>query len=390
MGLQNYFRGNISGYVMRISSLFLLLVASSSTEVISDVRLDGGLWKGIPTVNLENKTNLQICANETYWCADAADAICQYFGFEGHMLIKLTEVPTEPESDEEYALCMVDRNITDSRLQLACQLTTACENLPTISCLLPGYEGCYNRTDDAPFFSDGETQDLGEQSLDIQTCASACSDSPYLGLTKGQECICGSTLGDRSLVGDCDLGCEGDDLQFCGADDAISVYSANVIGRCDGERVELMPGQPHYITSPKFPDDYEADVNCTWVLGIDVDISHDLEIILTYDFADDNETRYLQISSASDVLELSLQGSNGAEVLEKNPYNALQDNITVSFTPPESGTGFVMKISLTPSPVYTTAPTVAMTTSKATRNADMDKLAMSAVVGVIFVVFLLI
>eukprot|EP00057_Strongylocentrotus_purpuratus_P014106 XP_011668580.1 PREDICTED: exocyst complex component 1-like [Strongylocentrotus purpuratus] len=74
-------------------------------------------------------------------------------------------------------------------------------------------QGCYSHTVTEPFFADGVQADLGDQQVNIQTCAEACSDSPYLGLANGQICICGSVLGDRSLVGDCDLECQGDYLQ---------------------------------------------------------------------------------------------------------------------------------------------------------------------------------
>ena len=39
------------------------------------------------------------------------------------MIVKLDAV-SEPKSEGGYALCMIDRNITDSRLQLGCQFTT--------------------------------------------------------------------------------------------------------------------------------------------------------------------------------------------------------------------------------------------------------------------------
>eukprot|EP00057_Strongylocentrotus_purpuratus_P023117 XP_011677591.1 PREDICTED: kremen protein 2-like [Strongylocentrotus purpuratus] len=405
MGLRTDIGVNNSGYTMRLLYICLLLVASSSAEFeeISDVTFDGepGIWNGAPTVDLENHTHVQICANhtswnatttDTYWNTDMADTICQYFGFTGSMIIEVMDFAAPG-----FAMCKKEQNNTDSRLQLSCKFLEVCVGVPIISCLLPGYEGCYTQTATDPFFTNGSLADLGDQQVNIQTCAEACSDSPYLGLTNGSNCICGSGLGNRSLVGDCDLGCQGDDLQQCGGEEATSVYSASVIGQCESERVEIIPDQPHYITSPNFPDIYEANVSCSWILDINVPLFHDLEIITTFDFEDDN-IQHLDISSESNLVELTPAGTSGTTVLSRTPYSTLQDTITVSLTPSSGGnsTIFVMKFTLmsntmyTPANDYTTAPPPESTTSKAGQNVNLGKLAMSAGLGVILAAILLV
>ncbi|XP_030832229.1 WSC domain-containing protein ARB_07870-like [Strongylocentrotus purpuratus] len=161
--------------VLLISLILLLVTSSSATfNEIHDINLNNvpGVWRGIPEVTIETEGSLggrkyyQICVDDTYWNTDIADTVCQY----------------------------------------------------------NGYQGCYSHTVTNPFFTEGVQADLGNKSVTILTCAEACSGSPYLGLTNNQDCICGSVLGDRSLVGVCDLGCQGDDLQLCGGVNAISVY----------------------------------------------------------------------------------------------------------------------------------------------------------------------
>ncbi|XP_003730694.2 uncharacterized protein in LEU2 3'region [Strongylocentrotus purpuratus] len=355
--------GNHNWCILLISLILLLVTSSSATfDEISDISLNDvpGVWRGIPEVTIETVGSIvsrdcQICVDDTYWNTDIADIVCQYNGFEGSMIVKRDTTPAEtgPLLDlDGYAVC---RKTNNSELPLECEFRETCARVPTISCLVPGYQGCYSHTVTDPFFSDGVQAELGDQQVNILTCAEACSDSPYLGLANGQDCICGSALGDRSLVGVCDLECQGDDLQQCGGVNAISVYGADVIGECGTSTpVELTPNQPYYVTSLGFPGRYEFNAgSCTWTMVISVTAFHDLEVLTTFDLGDGN-----QLSINAKPLSATYSGQDGTSRIVRTPYAYLQDTITVSFTvsSPSTLNDFHIKFSLTPNSMYTSAP----------------------------------
>ncbi|XP_041463915.1 uncharacterized protein LOC121414935 [Lytechinus variegatus] len=226
--------GGHRGGIHHLMSLILLLTcltssSSAAFSAISSLSLADSprIWRGIPEVTIELSDQdykyCQLCVDDTYWNSGIADEICKYHGFEGSMVIKDDTTPSEPDFFlDGYAVC---NRIENSNFPLECEFRESCDRVPTISCIIPGYIGCYTETASNPFFSDGVEPNITAQSPDIRICTLACASSPYLGLTKGQDCICGSTLGDRSLEGDCDLGCQEDDLQICGGSNSISVYN---------------------------------------------------------------------------------------------------------------------------------------------------------------------
>ncbi|XP_030832228.1 uncharacterized protein LOC105440302 [Strongylocentrotus purpuratus] len=305
------------------------------------------------------------------------------------MVIKRNTTPSEPDFFlDGYAVC---NKIENSELPLECEFRETCEMVPTVSCLVPGYQGCYSHTATAPFFFDGVQADLGDEQVNIQTCAKACSNSSYLGLF-GQDCICGSVLGDRSNVGLCDLECQGDDLQQCGGVNAISVYGADVIGQCGtSEPVELTPNQPYYVTSPGFPGRYmyTSAGSCIWTLGVNVKASHNLEVMTAYDFAGLGNT----LSINAKYISITYSGRDGKSRIVRAPYAALQDTITVSFrvSSPSTLNDFHIKFSLTPDSMNTkapdeqtgpaTAPIIESTTSKAMQAVSTSGI--STAVGVV-------
>nr|XP_054755677.1 uncharacterized protein LOC129261649 [Lytechinus pictus] len=343
--------GGSCGGINLLKILLLTCLTTSSSAAFFEITSlslgdASGVWRGVPEVHvdvgtsLHDRRNAQICMDDTYWNTEIADAICQYHGFESYMVIKETTPPAQGFIFDGYAVC---NRIENSNLPLECEFRETCDNVPTISCKVPGYDGCYNETDTDPFFSNGVKADLGAQSLDIQTCATACSDSSYLGLTKDQDCICGSTLGDRSLVGDCDLGCQGDDLQICGGSTSISVYNVDTLGRCISEPVDLIPDELLYITSPGFPG-AATMMSCTWKVLINVQTLHNLEVLTIASLASGN-----QLHITSQVIRVSLNGGNARSRVARKPYDYLQDTITVTYnasTLPGS-TNFNIKFSLT-------------------------------------------
>ncbi|XP_041463910.1 uncharacterized protein in LEU2 3'region-like [Lytechinus variegatus] len=372
--------GSCCGGINLLITLLLTCLTTSSSAAffeITSLRLGdaSGVWRGVPEVyvntgtSLHDRKNAQICMDDTYWNTEIADAICQYHGFESYMVIKETTPPAQGFFLDGYAVC---NKIDNSNRPLECELRETCDNVPTISCKVPGYDGCYNETDTDPFFSNGVKADLGDQSLDIQTCASACSDSSYLGLTKGQDCICGSTLGDRSLEGDCDLGCQGDDLQICGGSNSISVYNVDTLGRCNSDPVDLIPDELLFITSPGFPG-AATTMSCTWEVSINVQTLHDLEVVAVASLASGN-----QLHITSQVIRVSLNGGNARSRVSRKPYDHLQDTITVTYSALtlSGSTNFNIKFSLTASTslptnmtnIPTNIPVVDSTTSSAGRT----------------------
>eukprot|EP00057_Strongylocentrotus_purpuratus_P014108 XP_011668582.1 PREDICTED: uncharacterized protein LOC105440303 [Strongylocentrotus purpuratus] len=344
--------------VLLISLILLLVTSSSATfNEIHEINLNNvpGVWRGIPEVAIETGGSLggrkyyQICVDDTYWNTDIADTVCQYNGFEGSMIVKRdTRARDHKYSHHDgYVVC---NEMENSELPLECEVRETCERVPTISCLIPGYQGCYSHTVTNPFFTEGVQADLGNKSVTILTCAEACSGSPYLGLTNNQDCICGSELGDRSLVGVCDLGCQGDDLQLCGGVNAISVYGADVIGECGTSKpVELTPNQPYYVTSPGFPGRNMNSAGCTWTLGFYVEVWHNLEVVVIFglDVGGDNA---LSIRSTSGAFwGDKYLGTEGFFRDVRAPYPRLQDTFTVSFTVLDTSalSDFHIKFSLT-------------------------------------------
>lgn len=89
-------------------------------------------------------------------------------------------------------------------------------------------------------------------------------------------------------------------------------------------------------------------MSCSWILDINVPLFHDLEIITTFDFEDDN-IQHLTISSESGLVELTPAGTSGTTVLSRTPYSTLQDTVTVSLAPSSGGnsTIFIVKFTLT-------------------------------------------
>ncbi|EHK27347.1 uncharacterized protein TRIVIDRAFT_73257 [Trichoderma virens Gv29-8] len=61
-----------------------------------------------------------------------------------------------------------------------------------------------------------------------EACATFCDGFAYFGTEYGSECYCGDTLAPSSLkapASDCNMLCSGNDLEFCGAGNRLSLYN---------------------------------------------------------------------------------------------------------------------------------------------------------------------
>eukprot|EP00057_Strongylocentrotus_purpuratus_P012585 XP_011667059.1 PREDICTED: uncharacterized protein in LEU2 3'region isoform X2 [Strongylocentrotus purpuratus] len=348
--------GNSPLFFMRHIALILLYVTSCSAifnfqETLS-ISLDGSsdIWQGSPSAFIRSDKKYRICADDIYWSDEIADSICRYRGFDGAMIIK--EYPSN--SGYDYAVC----NLAETgRTPLVCDSIDVCDKAPVISCLLPGYQGCFTHTESSPFFTNAEQAPSQDEPYNIQTCAEACVQYPYMGLTNGQICICGSALDDQGK-GVCDLGCLEDELQLCGGVDSISVFAVGgFTGQCSSSQAsqDLLPNETLFVLSPNFPDSFSAGATCQWTLSINVQESHNLEVTATADLLLDAS---IEVSSKSGYLYTILYGTQGTSGLTFYPYSVFQDTITVDFTSHGvlGGGSFLIRFSLTPSVVKSTFP----------------------------------
>ncbi|KAI1423013.1 hypothetical protein F5Y12DRAFT_716792 [Xylaria sp. FL1777] len=90
----------------------------------------------------------------------------------------------------------------------------------------------------------GKTLVTGNMTL--QACATFCEGFTYFGTEYGAECYCGNGFGEGSVVApgsQCNMACNGDATQLCGAGDRLSVY----------ELTPTTPGTPGVPDQPDTP-----------------------------------------------------------------------------------------------------------------------------------------
>lgn len=135
-------------------------------------------------------------------------------------------------------------------------------DIPT--CHMPGYIGCFLDSGTPPALSGSSGTST---KLTVQVCLSFCRKRGYkfAGVEAGYACFCGHEGDVRrsqpvSSV-ECDQICFGKPSELCGGDGRIGIYNVSM-GACQGNFSELSG----VVYSPQFPDDYEADSNCSWAL----------------------------------------------------------------------------------------------------------------------------
>jgi hypothetical protein len=65
--------------------------------------------------------------------------------------------------------------------------------------------------------------------LTVEKCVDWCAGYKYAGLEYASQCFCGNTVAaDRApvagILGNCNMKCKGDDGQYCGGPNALSLY----------------------------------------------------------------------------------------------------------------------------------------------------------------------
>jgi len=106
-------------------------------------------------------------------------------------------------------------------------LPTSTQTAPTIKSTIGAYSyyGCQTEGTNVRALSGASFYNY--PSMTLEQCASNCSGFKYWGVEYGGECYCGNSFGAGSIAAtenDCNFLCPGDNLEYCGAGNRLSVY----------------------------------------------------------------------------------------------------------------------------------------------------------------------
>ena len=104
------------------------------------------------------------------------------------------------------------------------------------------YEGCFRSSVSDP---DLPTLILSRASIPAE-CVQECRSRYYMfaGLMNGQQCFCGSKYGRNGISTSCALPCTDDPNNYCGSQDAISIYSTGQKGPSPPRRIQIIRNEP--------------------------------------------------------------------------------------------------------------------------------------------------
>ncbi|XP_071488910.1 uncharacterized protein [Diadema antillarum] len=334
---------NLCWFALKCLSIFVLICKGIHGSEPQAARLQGtsDTWQGVPQVRIED-TWFTICADSEYWGQDIADALCHHRGFAGAMIIRTGASYLTPEYS--YVTCEMNDNST---IPYECEDIDNCSEAPSISCLFPGYLGCFTTRDDAFAVtlsnSDGKIETL-------EDCTTRCHDRglDIAAMAFGQTCYCNHTFNPHKLEElesseDCQIPCQGDREQACGGGEAMSVYYSN-LGLCDAERF-LGQDEAVYITSVNFPGRYNGNDECHWEVRMDTDGALDFELVASYRL-DNND--YVTIYSESGLINITLSGMSGRRGIFMPGYSAENDvlHVILYTSSPSSRGQFVVTVHL--------------------------------------------
>ncbi|KZM24763.1 uncharacterized protein EKO05_0003450 [Ascochyta rabiei] len=111
-------------------------------------------------------------------------------------------------------------------------LPTACKPLstatptptPTPSAAPLDFQGCYTEPTGSRALIPAELKD---DEMTVEKCAAFCNPYKFFGLEYGRECYCGNVQNANSIsttASDCNMPCNGDSTQTCGAGQRLSLY----------------------------------------------------------------------------------------------------------------------------------------------------------------------
>ncbi|KAH0499309.1 hypothetical protein TgHK011_006512 [Trichoderma gracile] len=107
--------------------------------------------------------------------------------------------------------------------------TGACPGQPALIGKYNWY-GCYTEGTTGRALS---SKTYADDDMTLQSCATFCAGFTYFGVEYSRECYCGNSFGTGSKLtaaSDCSMTCGGEDCDFCGAGNRLSVYSINAPG----------------------------------------------------------------------------------------------------------------------------------------------------------------
>ncbi|XP_076175928.1 uncharacterized protein LOC143151059 isoform X1 [Ptiloglossa arizonensis] len=107
------------------------------------------------------------------------------------------------------------------------------------------YEGCFRSSESDP---DLPTPILSRTSKPAE-CIKECRFRYYMfaGLMNGQKCFCGSNYGRKGISKSCTLSCIADLNNYCGSQDAMSIYSTGQKGPSPPRRIQIIHNGPNSL-----------------------------------------------------------------------------------------------------------------------------------------------
>ncbi|TVY48617.1 WSC domain-containing protein [Lachnellula occidentalis] len=146
-------------------------------------------------------------------------------------LYKLTSQVSSSSSSSGGGSSSSSASITSSILTTTSSTSSSTATTPTLhivtSAGLYNYMGCFTEGNGVRALA---AASYPGDSNTIEACTAACSPYMYAGAEYGRECYCADSFGAGSAIapdGDCSMTCAGNQYEYCGAGNRLSVYVRN-------------------------------------------------------------------------------------------------------------------------------------------------------------------
>ncbi|KAH0528699.1 hypothetical protein TsFJ059_003525 [Trichoderma semiorbis] len=136
--------------------------------------------------------------------------------------------------------------------------TGACPGQPAVVSKYNWY-GCYTEGTNSRALA---AKTYADDAMTLESCATFCVGYTYFGVEYSRECYCGNSFGAGSKLttaSDCSMTCSGQDCEFCGAGNRLSVYSLNAPGTGTSSGPAVPPSTTSATTQPTgFPQGWQS------------------------------------------------------------------------------------------------------------------------------------